>query len=149
MVLPIDDPPDKLYGTIAHEMTHIFQFSMFFEGYLGRALRAQIPLWVTEGMASYLAEDEDNMDQMAIRDGVVNNILPPIQALNVLSFLTYRYGHAVFDFIESEHGVEGLRSFLFEVRKVLLTGNMGKAIQVRSQAFGRAAVADRRLGGVL
>ena len=56
---------------------------------------------------------------MAIRDAVVNNILPPIQTLNVVTFLTYRYGHAIFDYIEKEHGKEGLRSFLFEYRKVL------------------------------
>ena len=47
---------------------------------------------------------------MAIRDAVVNNILPPIQALNVVTFLTYRYGHAIFDYIEQEHGKEGLRT---------------------------------------
>ena len=87
-------PPDKLYQLIAHELVHIFQYSMFFEGYLGRALRSNIPTWLMEGMASYFAKDEDNLDRMAIRDAVVNNILPPIQALNVVTFLTYRYGHA-------------------------------------------------------
>jgi len=58
-------------------------------------------------MASYLAKDEDSLDQMVIRDAVVNNILPPVQQLNQLSFLTYRYGHAIFDFIEQEHGRKG------------------------------------------
>ncbi len=133
MVLPIDLPPDKLYALIAHELTHIFQYSILFEGNLGRAFRANPPLWFMEGMASYLADDETTLDQMAIRDAVVNNILPPIQALNVLSFLTYRYGHAVFDFIEQEHGLEGMRSFVFEFRKVLLTNNLDKAVR---EAFG-------------
>jgi Tol biopolymer transport system component len=86
-----------------------------------------------EGLASYLAEDEDDLDRMAIRDAVVNNILPPIQALNVVTFLTYRYGHAIFDYIEQEHGKEGLRSFLFEYRKVLLSNNLEKAFK---EAFG-------------
>jgi Tol biopolymer transport system component len=129
MVLPIDMPPAELYALIAHELTHIFQYSILFEGSLGRTIRANPPTWLIEGMASYLADDETNLDRMAIRDAVVNNILPPIQALNVLSFLTYRYGHAVFDFIEEEHGLEGLRTFIFEYRKVLLTNNIGKAIQ--------------------
>lgn len=133
MVLPIDEPPDKLYKLIAHELTHIFQYSMFYDGYLGRALRSNPPTWLMEGMASYIANDEDNLDRMAIRDAVANNVLPPIQALGVLSFLTYRYGHAVFDYIEQEHGKEGLRSFLFEFKKVLLTNNIGKAIK---EAFG-------------
>jgi Tol biopolymer transport system component len=129
MVLPLDQPPDELYALIAHELTHIFQYSLFFEGYLGRALRASPPLWLMEGMASYLAQDETNLDRMAIRDAVVNNVLPPIQALDVLSFLTYRYGHAVFDFIAQEHGPEGLRTFLYEYRKVLLQNNVEKAIK--------------------
>ena len=55
MVLPIDQPPDKLYKLIAHELTHIFEYSMFFEGYLGRAFRANPPTWIMEGLASYLA----------------------------------------------------------------------------------------------
>lgn len=133
MVLPIDQPPDKLYKLIAHELVHIFEYSMFYDGYLGRAIRSNAPTWLMEGLASYLAQDEDNLDQMAIRDAVVNNILPPIESLNVVTFLTYRYGHAVFDYIEQEHGPEGLRSFLFEFKKVLLTGNIGKAVK---ESFG-------------
>lgn len=133
MVLPIDLPPDQLYALMSHELVHIFQYSMFFEGYLGRALRSNVPTWLMEGMASYFARDETNIDRMAIRDAVVNNILPPIQALNVVTFLTYRYGHAIFDYIEQEHGKEGVRNFLFEYRKVLLTNNIEKAIK---EAFG-------------
>jgi hypothetical protein len=133
MVLPIDMPPDELYKLISHELVHIFQYSIFYEGYLGRALRARPPTWLMEGMASYLAEDENNLDRMAIRDAVVNNIMPRLEELNVLSFLTYRYGHAIFDFIEQEHGKEGLRSFIFEYKKVLLANNLRKAIK---ETFG-------------
>ena len=129
MVLPIDGPPDELYELIAHELVHIFQYSMFYEGYLGRALRSNPPTWIIEGLASYLADDESSLDQMVIRDGVVNNVLPPIQALNRVTFLTYRYGHAIFDFIEQEHGIEGLRSFLFEFKKVLLRGSLNRAFK--------------------
>ncbi|MBZ5638432.1 MAG: hypothetical protein LAO51_06685 [Acidobacteriia bacterium] len=133
MVVPIDEPPDRLYAVIAHELTHIFQYSIFFEGYLGRALRSNPPAWIMEGMASYLGQDEDNFDRMVIRDAVVNNILPPVQDLVYPSFLAYRYGHAVFDFIEKEFGKEGLRSFIYEYRKVLLTNNLEKAVK---EAFG-------------
>lgn len=129
MVLPIDLPPDKLYALIAHELVHIFQYALFFEGNLGRTFRSAPPAWLMEGMASYLADDEDNFDRMAIRDAVVNNVLPPLERLNVVTFLTYRYGHAVFDFIEEEHGLEGVRNFIFEYRKVLLTNNVAKAIK--------------------
>jgi WD40 repeat protein len=133
MVLPIDQPPDKLYKLISHELTHIFQFSLFFEGYIGRALRARIPTWLVEGMASYFGQDEETLDLMVIRDAVVNNYIPPIQQLDQLSYLNYRFGHAVFDYIEQDYGKEGVRNFIYEYRKVLLTGNIEKAVK---EAFG-------------
>lgn len=133
MVLPIDQPPDKLYKLISHELTHIFQYSLFFEGYIGRALRARIPTWLVEGMASYYGQDEENLDRMVIRDAVVNNYIPPIQQLDQLSYLNYRFGHAVFDFMEQEYGKEGVHNFVYEYRKVLLTGNIEKAVK---EAFG-------------
>jgi len=129
MVLPIDQPPDKLYKLISHELTHIFQYSLFFEGYIGRALRARIPTWLVEGMASYYGQDEESLDRMVIRDAVVNNYIPPIQQLDQLSYLNYRFGHAVFDFIEQEYGKEGVHNFVYEYRKVLLTGNIEKAVK--------------------
>ncbi len=133
MVLPIDQPPDKLYKLISHELTHIFQYSLFFEGYLGRALRARIPTWLVEGMASYFGQDEESLDRMVIRDAVVNNVIPPIQTFDSLSYLSYRFGHAVFDFIEQEYGTDGVHNFIYEYRKVLLTGNVEKAVK---EAFG-------------
>jgi Tol biopolymer transport system component len=133
MVLPIDLPPDELFELLTHELVHIFQYSIFYEGYLGRALRSNPPLWLMEGMASYLAQDESNLDRMWIRDAVVNGTLPPIESLSVNTFLQYRWGHAIYDFIAEEYGPEGLRSFVFEYRKVLLTNNFEKAIQ---ESFG-------------
>ena len=133
MVYPVDSPPDFLYALITHELTHIFEFSFFFEGNLGRVIQSRPPLWLMEGLASYMADDESSLDKMVIRDAVVNNILPPVQALDFSPFFAYRYGHAVFDYIEKEHGKEGLRTFIFEYRKVLLTNNIGKAVE---DAFG-------------
>jgi len=147
VVLPIDLPPDKLYQLIAHELTHIFEFSFLFEGYLSRTLRSNPPTWLMEGLASYLGRDEDNLDRMVIRDAVVNNVLPPIESLQHVTFLTYRYGHAIFDFIEQEHGKEGLRTFLFEYRKALLSNNVEKAVK---DAFGYdMATFDRRFNQYL
>jgi WD40 repeat protein len=133
MVIPVDEPPDKLYGLIGHELTHVFEYSILFQESLSRAFRADTPTWVMEGLASHLGRDEDNIDRMVIRDAVVNGILPPIHKMNVLSFLTYRYGQAAFDFIEDRYGPEGIRNFLWEYRKSLLTNNIDKPIK---DAFG-------------
>ncbi len=133
MVIPVDSPPDKLYGLIGHELTHVFQFSILFQESLSRTFRAQTPTWIMEGMASHLGRDEDNIDRMIIRDAVVSGFIPPIHRLNVLNFLTYRYGQAAFDFIEERYGSEGIRNFLWEFRKSLLTNNIEKPIK---DAFG-------------
>ncbi len=133
MVLPIDTPRDVMYATLTHELVHIFQFSIFYEGSMARMIRARPPLWLFEGMASYFAQDESNLDKMVIRDAVVNNIIPKVEQLNVLSFLTYRFGHAIFDFIEQNFGKEGVKTFIYEYKKVLLTNNIGKAAK---ESFG-------------
>jgi len=141
MVLPIDQPPDELYQLMKHELTHIFEFSIFY-GDLGRVLRGNTPGWLMEGLASHLAHDESSLDRMVIRDAVVNGLVPPITKVRVLTYLTYRYGQAAFEFIVEEFGPEGLRTFLSEFRKVLLTGNIEKAIK---ESFGMEAEEfDRR-----
>ncbi|HZI95073.1 MAG TPA: hypothetical protein VFE84_12575, partial [Patescibacteria group bacterium] len=129
LVTPIDQPPDFLYKLITHEMTHIFEFSILFQDSYGRALRANPPGWLMEGLASYMAKDESNLDKMVIRDAVVNGLVPPITKVYGSSYLVYRYGHAVFDFMEQEFGKESIRSFLIEYRKILLSANIEKAIK--------------------
>ncbi|MEE9218432.1 MAG: hypothetical protein V3U98_05140, partial [Acidobacteriota bacterium] len=133
IVLPIDLPPKDLYALIKHELTHVFEFSILFQDSVGREVRSNPPRWLMEGLASYMAQDEDSFDLMYIRDGVVNGILPKIEQLDRLGFMTYRYGHALFDFITEEFGKEGLRNFLLEFRKVLMGRNIEKAIK---EAFG-------------
>ncbi len=147
MVLPVDDPPDKRYKLIRHELVHIFQFDILYGESLRRIIRSQPPLWLTEGMASFLADDEDSFDQMVIRDAVVNNLVPSIEELDVLSFLTYRFGNAIFSFIEEEWGAEGIRTFLFEYRKALVARSVSKPF---SDAFGLSTEQfDRRFARYL
>lgn len=132
MVVPVDDPADFRFALIKHELTHIFEYDILYAGSLRRTVRARPPLWLMEGLASYVGDDEDAFAQMVIRDGVVNNLVPSLKNMPG-GYLAYRYGHAVFDFIEQEYGKEGLRTFVFEFRKVLLANNLDKAF---TDAFG-------------
>lgn len=133
VVIPIDQPPDRLYQILTHEMTHIFEFSILFQDSLGRAVRGSAPGWLLEGLASHMGKDEDSLDRMVIRDAVIHGVVPPITKVQGLNFLIYRYGRAAFDFIESKWGAEGIRNFLNEFRKILLSSNIEKAIK---EAFG-------------
>lgn len=116
MVLPVDLPDGELFQLIMHELTHIFQYHILFQGKLGKGIGANPPQWFMEGMASYMAKDEGTTDKMYLRDAVVNDRVPSIVQRGVYGFLAYRFGHAAFDYIEERWGQEGFRDFLYEFR---------------------------------
>ncbi len=130
LVLPIDEPPDKLMELITHELTHIFEFDI-----IPRPLiRQAVPLWVDEGLAEYMSQDSwESMDLMKVRDAAVTDQLPSSQELNTqFSRAPYDFGKSLFEFMEERFGKEGIRQFLFALRKSVL-GGVGS--EVYQQAF--------------
>lgn len=119
MVMPVDLPDAELFGLIKHELTHIFQYQMLFQGSLAKGLAVSPPLWFMEGMASYMAKDEQSSDRMYLRDAVVNDSIPSITQSGVGGFFAYRFGHAAFDYIEERWGQDGLLDFLYEFRNTI------------------------------
>ncbi len=123
MVLPIDEPPDRLYGLITHELTHIFEFDIIPRALTGRG----IPLWVDEGLADYMRGDWTPLDLMTVRDAALADIVPRMSQFEGYGEfnnprLTYNLGHAAFEFIEARWGIEGIRKFLFALRKSVIGG---------------------------
>ncbi len=127
MVLPLDLPDPDLLALIKHELTHIFQYHILFRGKLGAGLRGGPPQWFIEGMASYFGDDESPAEKKFIRDAVVNDRIPPINAQGG-GYFAYRFGHAVFDFIEERWGKESVVDLLYEVRNTL-GGDIGRAVE--------------------
>lgn len=132
MVLPVDLPDRELMNLIEHELTHIFQYHILFRGSLGKALTANPPTWLIEGMASFMAKDESARDRMFLRDAAVNDIIPPITQWQGGGFFAYRIGHSVLDYIEETYGRDGFMDFLFEYRNTI-GSNVGRALE---RAFG-------------
>jgi hypothetical protein len=133
MVLPIDEPYDKLQGLITHELTHIFEFDLIPRSVLSR----NVPLWVDEGLADYMRATWDNLDLMTLRDAAVVDQVPRLSRLgnerdNTNPRLVYNLGHAAFEFIAARYGKEGIRQFLYTLRKNLLGGG---AEDIYQQAF--------------
>jgi hypothetical protein len=119
MLLPIDEPTDQLYELITHELTHIFEFDIIPRGIMG----ANLPLWMDEGLSDYMTGAWNSLDLMAVRDTAVTDTVPRMSHMEnaPLSGRTpYSLGHAAFEFIESRWGKEGLRQFLFSLRKSVL-----------------------------
>ena len=122
MVLPIDEPSDALYRLITHELTHIFEFDIIPRTLLRRGL----PLWVDEGLSDYETGYWNPFDLMSVRDAAIADIVPTMSDFQGVQFadgrLPYNLGHAAFEFIESKWGKEGLRQFLFALRKSVIGG---------------------------
>lgn len=118
MVLPIDMPDGELLELITHELTHIFEYEIFFQGKFGKNVTANPPTWLMEGLASYMGEDEDSRDRMVLRDAVVNDRIPRV-SMNPQGYFAYRFGHAVFQYIQEQYGWDGLRDFIYEYRNTL------------------------------
>jgi hypothetical protein len=131
MVLPIDLPPDKLQGLITHELTHAFAFDMIPRSLIQRSL----PLWVDEGLASYMEDVWDPLDLAMIRDATVTEQIPRLSRSDFQPLsgrLVYNLGHAAFEFIEARYGKEGIRQFLYTLRKNIVGGSVEDIYQ---QAF--------------
>jgi Tol biopolymer transport system component len=118
MVLPIDMPDDELLELITHELTHIFEYEILFQGKFAKNVTANPPTWLMEGLASFMAQDEDSRDRMVLRDAVVNDRIPRI-SLNPQGYFAYRFGNAVFKYILEQYGWDGVRDFIYEYRNTL------------------------------
>ncbi len=139
IVAPIDDPPDRLYGLIVHELTHQFEFDIIPQG----LIRRSVPLWVNEGLSDYERGQWEPLDLMAVRDAAVADIIPKMTELEGYgtagpSRLIYNLGHAVFEFIEAKFGKEGIRQFLFSLRKSVIGGGEDayeEALKMKKEEF--------------
>ena len=143
MVLPIDEPPDKLQGLITHELTHIFEFDIIPRNLVQR----NVPLWVDEGLADYMRETWDPLDMMMVRDAAITDQIPRMSREEDFIYvsnprLVYNLGHAVFEFIEARYGKEGIRQFLYTFRKNIVGGGMediyAQAFRIRPEEFDEA-----------
>jgi hypothetical protein len=137
MVLPIDEPPDQLYRLITHELTHVFEFSIIPRGLIG----ANLPLWMDEGLANYMAGYWNILDLMQVRDAALTDNVPKMSQFETQPLsgrITYSMGHATFEFIESKWGKEGLRQFLFSWRKNVIGGGESayeEALKLKPEDF--------------
>jgi hypothetical protein len=139
MVLPIDEPPDLLYRLIVHELTHIFEFDIIPQS----LVRRSVPLWVNEGLSDYMTGYWRPIDLMMVRDAAVADIVPKMTELEGYGNsgsprMIYNLGHALFEFIESRWGKEGLRQFLFSLRKSVIGGGddaYEEALRLKPEEF--------------
>lgn len=119
MVIPIDTTDEFLLHLVQHELTHVFEYEILFQGKLGKSVTANPPTWFMEGLASFMGDDENDKDRMVLRDAVVTDLIPKISKAYFGGYFAYRFGHAVFKYIQETYGWDGLRDFIYEYRNTL------------------------------
>lgn len=124
IVMPIDEPSDLLYRLIVHELTHQFQFDIIPTG----LIRRNMPLWVFEGMSDYMTGYWRPLDIMTVRDAAVSDIVPKMSEMQEYGGfsnprLIYNLGHAAFEFMEAKWGKEGVRAYVFALRRSVIGGS--------------------------
>lgn len=126
IVMPVDQPDRETQALLRHELTHIFQYYILFQGRLG-GLRGRPPTWFIEGMASYFGRDETPGDKKYMIDAVVNDRLPSVDD-QFGGFFAYRFGNAVFSYMEERWGRDSILDFIYEFRNTF-GSRVGKAIE--------------------
>ena len=136
ILLAVDQPADQWLGVIIHELTHVFGFDIL--------PSKSIATWIREGLAEYERGTWDPNDLVVLRNAVRSNAVPAMSRLQGVDGSAPRLvpslGHAAFDFVESRAGKNGVRQFLFALRKTADTGAdpFQAALQMDRDAFDRA-----------
>jgi hypothetical protein len=102
-----------------------------------------MPLWVHEGGAEYERGIWDPLDLMTVRDAAVADIIPRMSQMEGYADfgnvrLVYNLGHALYEFIEARWGKDGVRQFLFSLRKSAIGGGSSpyeEAFQMTAREF--------------
>jgi hypothetical protein len=108
-----------------------------------------MPLWVDEGLADYLtgvlapARPDDRARRGRGRHHPEDERVRGLRPLRQPA-LIYNLGHAAFEFIESRWGKEGIRQFLFALRKSVIGGGddaYEEAFQMRPRSSTSSSTA--------
>jgi hypothetical protein len=116
---------DEIQDLIEHELTHIFEYDLLWGGPGGGIYAvSHPPLWIMEGFAEYNTENWSSWSSLIVRDAVLNDRIPELTASgNLYSRYplprppAYDFGHALYDFIESKHGKNGIREFWHSLKR--------------------------------
>jgi hypothetical protein len=120
---------DTRPGIMVHELTHRFAFDI-----VPDAAR-QAP-WLIEGLADYQRGVWDSDSVAAVRIAVAGAWVPDIDAL---AGADRHWSHALFDYVEGAYGSEGIRRFLFVLRRdARVDEAIASAFTVSVASFNRA-----------
>lgn len=141
-----DMPTDELEELVRHELTHIFEYDILW-GSPGGAINAvsSPPLWVMEGFSEYNTEKWSSWSKLIVKDSVLNDRIPEMRKDGSLYSRyplprnpAYDFGHALYEFIESKYGENGIKNFWQSMKNAPLLGKINpikKTFNIEVQQF--------------
>lgn len=121
VVVPFDGDLLLLERTLRHEVSHIYEYEIFFKRGLGIfGQKVSVPLFILEGFSEYSASKflgPDGLSNIYLRYYVVRNKFSLENLARDHSYLSYRLGEAFFFFIEERYGEEKVYELLEVLRK--------------------------------
>jgi hypothetical protein len=110
VVIPYDGSQEHFRHVIQHELVHVFMTSKINRITQDHRANSDLvpPLWFTEGLAEFWSTKWDTQAEMVLRDAVLNNYVVPLNDMDRIygSFLMYKEGQQILEFIASRYGEE-------------------------------------------
>ncbi len=117
MVIPYTGDYAEFRHVLVHELTHVFQFAVFFpsrmEAIFSGDILYSIPLWVMEGHAEFESVGWNLEVDIIMRDLVMNNKVVPLSALGRYGgYLIYKEGQAFYNYVAEKYGRQKVGEFI-------------------------------------
>jgi hypothetical protein len=121
MVVPYTGDYEDFRHVLVHELTHVFQFVIFFpskmEALFSGDIFTAIPLWVMEGHAEFSSLGWDNETDIFMRDLIMSNKVIPLTILGSYGgFVIYKEGQAFYNFVSEKYGREKVGEFVHLIK---------------------------------
>lgn len=117
MVIPFNGDYEELRHVLVHELTHVFEFVIFFpsklEAMVSGDIFYSIPLWVMEGLSEFESQGWDLGADIFMRDLVTNNKVIPLNQLgNYGGYIIYKQGQAFYRYVADKYGRKKTGEFI-------------------------------------
>lgn len=123
VVVPFNGSYFEFKHVIEHEITHIFEFEMFYHSQVASILTLvsefQIPLWVTEGFSEYMSQESQSEigSEIFLRDFVINNRFVPLDQLSDgMGYINYRIGEEFYRYVALKYDRKKIFEFLHNLK---------------------------------
>ncbi len=115
VVVPFDGSYASFKHVLEHELTHVFEFRIFYKGIheIAQEVFFNIPLYIMEGLPEYFSLGWDSETEGFVKDLLLNDLFPSLKELEGYGgYIVYKVGQAFFYFIYETYGEEKILEFL-------------------------------------